>query len=48
MKNTTAIAMQQETQIQMRQDQLDEQARIITEMRRDCEKKDYDVKEMQG
>lgn len=47
-KNMAAIAMQQETQIQMRQDQLDEQARIITEMRRESEKKDFDVKEMQG
>lgn len=32
----------------MRQDQLDEQARVITEMRREGEKKDFDVKEMQG
>ena len=46
MKNS--VVMQQEQQIQKRQDQLDEQGRVLQESRREVERRDQDIKEMQN
>jgi hypothetical protein len=40
--------MQQEQQIQQRQDQLDEQGRVLQESRREVERRDQDIKDMQN
>jgi hypothetical protein len=41
-----AVVLQQEQQIQQRQDHLDEQSRIINEIKRDCDRKDLEIKDL--
>jgi hypothetical protein len=40
--------LQQEQQIQLRQDQVEEQGRLVHELRKELEKRDFDVKDMGG
>jgi len=45
-KVKNAVVLQQEQQIQQRQDHLDEQSRIINEIKRDCDRKELEIKDL--
>ncbi len=47
-KNKNAVVIQQEQQIQARQEHVEEAARAMQDMRREVDRKNQDIKELEG